>query len=132
MTDVQPDRASRFKSARQQVETQILHLCQSVTACLGNYLPSVAFVVKRETAAVNKKSISFHLNLCITTAILGAAGGLANIEGCAKNKGVWAKNEPSEGPGQRVKEWAKNAFCGQRCKFAGQRNSNHVNKGAWV
>ena len=127
-----PAISNQLVSKLKRALVQILHLCQSVTACFGNYLPSVAFVVKRETAAVNKTSISFHLNLCITTAILGAAGGLAKMEGCAKNKGVWAKNEPSEGSGQRVKEWAKNAFCRQRCKFAGQRNSNHVNKGAWV
>ena len=28
------------------------------------------------------------------------------------------------GSGQRVKKWAKNAVCGQRCNFVGQRKIN--------
>ena len=32
------------------------------------------------------------------------------------------------GSGQRVKKWAKNALCGQRCNFVGQRK---INDPAW-
>ena len=86
MTDVPPDRAARVLSACQELEKVALnklYLRQSVTACLGNYLPSVAFSVarvlvlvlvlgpgpaKRVTAIVNKTSISFHPNQCVSTA----------------------------------------------------------------
>ena len=51
VTDVPPDRAARVLSACQELEKvgwNKLDLRQSVTACLGNYLPSVAFSVARE------------------------------------------------------------------------------------
>ena len=51
VTDVPPDRAARVLSACQELEKVAwnkLDLRQSATACLGNYLPSVAFSVPRE------------------------------------------------------------------------------------
>ena len=44
VTNVPPDRAARVLSACQELEK----VRQSVTACLGNYLRSVAFSVARE------------------------------------------------------------------------------------
>ena len=51
VTDVPPDRAARVLSACQELEKVAcnnLYLRKSVTACLGNYLPSVVFCVARE------------------------------------------------------------------------------------
>ena len=51
VTDMQPDRAARVLSVCQELEKVAfykLYLRQSVTACLGNYLPSVAFSVARD------------------------------------------------------------------------------------
>ena len=51
VTDVPPDRAARVLSACQELEKVAcnkLYLRQSVTACLGKYLPSVVFCVARE------------------------------------------------------------------------------------
>ena len=51
VSDVPLDRAARVLSACQELEKVArnkLYLLQSVTACLGNYLPSVAFSVARE------------------------------------------------------------------------------------
>ena len=43
--------------------------------------------------------------------IHGAAGGLANVEGWAKNRGVWAKNG---------EVWAKIEKVGNECMFVGK------------
>ena len=43
--------------------------------------------------------------------IHGAAGGLANVEGWAKNRGVWAKNGGV---------WAKIEKVGKECMFVGK------------
>ena len=51
VTDVLPDSAARVLSACQELEKVAwnkLYLRQSLTACLGNCLPSVAFAVARE------------------------------------------------------------------------------------
>ena len=51
VTDVQPDCAAHVLSACHKLEKVAwnkLYLRKSVTACLGNYLPSVAFSVARE------------------------------------------------------------------------------------
>ena len=56
VTDVPPDRAARVLSACQELEKVVwnkLYLRQSVTACLGNCLPSVAFAVARERQQVS-------------------------------------------------------------------------------
>ena len=74
--DVLQDRASHFLSACQpeQLETFTgppLDLRQSVTwklSAIGCVLSSRWQALKRETAMVNKTSISFHLNRCISTA----------------------------------------------------------------
>ena len=50
--------------------------------------------------------------------ILGAAGGLANLEGWAKNWGVWAKNGGFWAKSEKV---GKECILWERCNFVGQR-----------
>ena len=44
-----------------------------------------------------------------------------NAEGWAKNWGCLGKEW---GVWQRVKKWAKSAFCGEKCNFVGQGKFN--------
>ena len=81
---------------------------------------------KRVTAIVNKTSISFHLNQCVSTArdprrCWSIAGGLAKVKGWAKIRGVWAK---IGWVWAKIEKVAKSAFLWakpQRCNFVGQR-----------
>ena len=93
---------------------QNLDLRQSVTACLCNYLPSVAFSVAREWQQLWTKRLCPSIwTSAFQLEIHGAAGGLLKVEGKRMVGGVWKKNGGSGKEWKNVKKcilWLKSEF----------------------
>ena len=132
---VNDDRASQFQSACQcqQIETLAGPNFGPPPArdCLPRQLSAIGSQwQERERDSngtmVNRTSISFHLNRCISTARdPRRCRRPCKRRGLGNEGGGLGKELEKRGSGQRMKKWAKQTLCWQRSDFAWQRKFNY-------